>query len=658
MNTTKCLHRIFEKVDNLPTETLICDGAPYLFRLFSFIIKENSDLFNVQFGPENFRTYYLKNDRRVIYRFDVVPYSCNRFMINSDSKLYTKSGSGDWRLFSFDDLEKLLIGIYKSVKSLGIKPCFDVHKQLDKVIQQTKYFIFTSRCVAIVKKQLTKYCNSGHPIDILLLNSKKRLGAFLLAEAFGVTFGHLDHPTPYPYSNNLQQNLLGGDPFLSFYRILDETLKFYDDELTGLSRKLFSSKSEVSLSFNGIRLVLVPKNYFSKCDFTPLNDLSGVLCKTAEFVHSTEIKYDDSRYFLLFIPTIEGSFVVNANACLLPKDCLVLPYNLLGFSTSSGRSMIVPVISNGRNQCIYFKTSWPDIIKTAQNRGLSPSKIQWFKICNEIYKSFLSKYFEFQFEQQFCPNSNVSEDVGKYLSFLVRDFSVLKRNKDEIILPLIGLVVPNHPYPIDYNPLLCLIKMSKKPEVFVKQLISCVTNVIIHQLLNKGVFHSLHLQNCSILFKKNKNTIFPKRVILRDGDIRMCRDYSLMLSSKEINLISILKKKRGKFVSKTRFYKQLFHNIINENFGNIEQCLVIDKKFTSEWFWNLVCLCFKESLLREVGDLKAKNKYKKIHKQIVVDFEKKIFYGDGYAVNFFQMGFFGVKENFVKVENPLKNCLG
>ena len=40
-----------------------------------------------------------------------------------------------------------------------------------------------------------------------------------------------------------------------------------------------------------------------------------------------------------------------------------------------------------------------------------------------------------------------------------------------------------------------------------------------------------------------------------------------------------------------------------------------------------------------------------------IDFEKKIFYGDGYAVNFFQMGFFGVKENFVKVENPLKNRL-
>jgi len=657
MNAIKYLHQIFEETENLSTEALTSAGAPYLFRLFSFIVKEYSDLFSVQLGKGSLRTYYLKNDKKIIYRSDAVMYSCSRFVINSDSKLYIKSGAEDWRLFNFTDLKKLLLNIYKNVKNLKEKSDFDVSKQLNKAIQQTKYFICISRCVKTAKKQLIKYSSGRNPIKVLLFNPQKRLGAFLLAEAFGVTFGHLDHPTPYPYSNNLQQNLLGGDPFLSFYRVLDETLRYYDNELVKLSKKFFTTKAKPPFSFNGIKLTLVPKYYFPACDLMLLNNLSHTLCETAEFVHNVKIKYDHNQYFLLFIPMIESDFVTNATSCLLPKDCSVLPYSLLGFSTSSGRSLIMPVISKGTDQCIYIKTSWPDIIKTAQNRALSPSRLQWFKICNEIYKSFSSKYIEFQFEQQFCPNNNADDNVSKYLSFLLRDFSVLKRDKNEVILPLIGIIVPNHPYPIDTNPLLYLIRMSKKPELFVKQLISCVTDVIIHQLLNKGVFHSLHLQNCSILFKKNKNIILPKRAILRDGDIRMCCDYSSMLNSREISLINLLKKKRGKFVSKARFYKQLFHNIINENFGNIERCLVVDKRFTSDWFWDLVCSCFKESLSREVNELKIKNKYKRIHKQIVVDFEKKIFCGNGYAVNFFQMGFFGVKENFVKVENPLKNRL-
>lgn len=654
MNVTKYLHQIFEEVESLSVEALISDGAPYLFRLFSFIAKEYPDLFSIQLGEGNLRTYWLKNDNQIIYRFDATIYSCSRFVVNSNSKLYKKSGAEDWRLFNFVDLEKLLINIYKSVKSLKTKSNFDVGKQLDKVIQQTRYFVYASRCANTAKKQLTKYCNGRDPINTLLFNRQKRLCAFLLADTFGVTFGHLDHPTPYPYLNNLQQNLLGGDPFLSFYRILDEILRFKDNQLTKLSKKFLTTKTESPFLFNGIRLILVPKHYFPAYDSVLLENLSHTLRETAEFVHDTKIDYDQNQYFLLFVPMIESDFIINVTSCSLPRDCSMLPYSLPGFSTSSGRSIILPIISKGTDQCIYIKTSWPDIIKTSQNRGLSSSKLQWFKISNEIYKSFSSKYFEFQFEQQFCPNTNINENVSKYLSFLIRDFSVLNRNKCEIILPLIGLVVPNHPYPINHNPLLHLIKMSEKPELFVKQLISCVTNVIIHQLLNKGVFHSLHLQNCSILFKKDKNIILPKRAILRDGDIRMCRDYSSLLNAKEINLINLLKKKRGKFVSKTRFYKQLFHNIINENFGNIEQCLAVDKKFTSEWFWNLACLCFKESLFMEVNKLKAKNKYKRIHKQIVADFEKKIFHGNGYAVNFFQMGFFGVKENFVKVENPLK----
>lgn len=657
MSALKYLHQISKEVENLPTAAVISNGAPYLLRLFSFIVKEHPDLFSVHIDERNIRIYHLNSDKQTTYRSDTAVYSCSRFIIDRDSKLYIKSKVGDWRLFNFYDFKKLLLNVYKCSKDLKKKLNLDINKQLDKVIQQTKYFIYTSRCANAAKKQLTKYCNGRNPIGMLLLNPQKRLGAFLLAEAFGVTFGHLDHPTPYPYSNNLQQNLLGGDPFLSFYRIMDETLGFLDNDLTKLSKIIFSNKAEAPISFNGVRLILVPKYYFPACDLASLENLSRTLCETAEFVHDTKMEYDQNQYFLLFIPMIESTFIVGVPACSLPKDCSVLPFNILGFSTSSGRSMILPIIFKGSDQCIYIKTSWPDIIKTAQNRGLSPSKIQWFKTCNEIYKSFSSKYFEFQFERQFCPNKNVNENVSKYLSFLIRDFSVLKRNKDEIILPLIGLVVPNHPYPIDHNPLLHLIKMSKKKELFVKLLVSCITDVIIHQLLTKGVFHSLHLQNCSILFKKNRNTIFPKRAILRDGDIRMCRDYSSMLNFREINLINLLKKKRGKFVSKARFYKQLFHNIINENFGNIEQCLTVDKEFTSEWFWNLVYTCFNESLFREINDLKAKNKYGIMRKKIVSDFKKNIFCGNGYAVNFFQMGFFEAKENFVKVDNPLKNHL-
>ena len=315
--------------------------------------------------------------------------------------------------------------------------------------------------------------------------------------------------------------------------------------------------------------------------------------------------------------------------------------------------MVVPVVlENKKDTFLFLKTSWPDIIKTAHNRGLRTSMIEWYSVCYEIFNSFLTKEFEYFPEKVFSPLLSVDHETAQYLTFILRKSLIIEADNNEFVLPLIGLVVPNHPYPIDKTPLLYFMEMSQNPNSFLRHLVDCVTKAITYQLLNKGVYHSSHLQNCCIVFKKKGNTILPIRAVLRDGDIRVCKDYFSLLSAKEIGAISNLKKKRNKIYRKKKFYKHLFHNIINENFGNMEQCLLASGQFSSEIFWEMVHSSFEKAIKKNIKVLKIKNEYKKIHEMIVNDFEGAIFKGSGYSVNFFQMGFWGVQEDFIKVQNP------
>ena len=74
-------------------------------------------------------------------------------------------------------------------------------------------------------------------------------------------------------------------------------------------------------------------------------------------------------------------------------------------------------------------------------------------------------------------------------------------------------------------------------------------------------------------------------------------------------MIDKLKKKRGKINSKSRFFKYLFHNIINENFGNIEQCLLADKDFSSSEYWRLVHFCLEDAISKEIFKIKKNRAY-------------------------------------------------
>ncbi|MDD2766269.1 MAG: hypothetical protein PHH40_00710 [Candidatus Moranbacteria bacterium] len=639
----------FDRISTLSNRDLVSRGAPYLFRLFTIAIKEFSSLFSIAEDDEQKCFYfYVSKDKNIIFKSSAVSFSCDRYIINADSKLFVSVKNGAWRTFNFDDFKHLLLIINKNYK---INKDFDINNQIKKVIQQTRYYIFITERVFDTKINLKRYSRNHDFFSDLLFNSHKRILAFSLVDAFGVTYGHLDHPTPYPYSSGLKQSLLGADPFLSFIREMDKIIKLNDDELKSIIKKPDVLQKKFDVSSNGISLILVPRYFFVEDERLHLEEISSILNSTIKNLYGREIDYDKSKNYLLFIPEIERGFALSSKS-LLFQECKILSESLFGISSSSGRSMIVPVVlENNKNSFLFLKTSWPDIIKTAYNRGLRISVVEWYLVCYEIFSSFSSNEFEFFSEEIFSPILK-DHDVTKYLTFISRKLLMLERDKNEFVLPLIGLVVPNHAYPFDETPLVHFMKLSQNPELFLRCLVDCITKAIISQLLSKGVYHSSHLQNCCIIFKKNGKDILPIKALLRDGDIRVCEDYSSLLSIEEIKTISNLRKKRNKIYHEKKFYKHLFHNIINENFGNIEQCLLIDNQFSSEFFWRLVRSSFEDAIKRNVKVLKTRNEYRKIHGVIVKNFTETVFKGSGYSVNFFRMSFFGVKENFIKVHNP------
>ena len=620
-------------------------GAPFLLRTFIFFIKEFPQHFS---EIKNNNTYceFILNSNKTKYKFFANKFSCNRYKINDNSKLFIKHNN-KWKLACFDDFNTLfkVLNLNKNKKILNTK------SQITKLKQQARYYIYISACTNLAKSKLHNiFSNENDLYKKIIFNHNCRNLTFLLMDCFGVANGHLDHPTPYPYTNSLETNLLGNDPFLSFLNIMDDVILLDDEKFTKNKNKLLSFLKNKK-NINSINLVLLPKDLFD-CDLHgELSKISLILLKTLKEYYRNNFSYNKVKYFLLPISSIEKKMIHELpEHKSLSRNINFLNYPLLAISTSSGRSMIIPISDSKNNNLLYLKTSWLDVKKTSINRGLSASKIEWFTICNNIFKNFNNKYFYYLSEKHYIPLN----ESNNHFAFLKRDYKpILNRKRNEFVLPLIGLVTPNNPF-LGNKTIINYLSDLTNNKIFIKKLIKCITDTLIYQLLSKGVFHGLHLQNCFILFYKDGNSIVPKKVVIRDGDIRLCRDYLHMLSKNERNLINNLTKKRGKINSKSKFYKYFFHNIINENFGNIEQCLMESNDFDSAVFWKTVHKCFYKSIDENIKTLKKEGKFKKLHNNIASDFKRLVFNRSGFSANFFDMEYMDADEDFIKVSNPFK----
>lgn len=642
------LDKIKRLTDNYSDVEVEALGAPFLLRTFVFLLKEFPRCFREEKFDGINHNFIFFGSRRIKFKFLADEFSCGRYIINKNSKLFVEN-KNDSRLVGFKDFKNLFYLINQG-KSNDVKS-INITSQINKLKQQTRYFIFISTCAQLAKNKLAEhYLNEKKIYQKIIFNHNRRNLAFLLMDSFGVVNGHLDHPTPYPYSDFLDINLLGNDPFLSFLYIMDDMILLDDEKFAKGGMHLFS-KNGTRKNINGLDLALLPKEIFKEDSFGELSRLSSIFFRTFKNFFDKSFLYDTKKYFLLPIPMIEKKLILASSEKTSLLDNIIFSNcPLLAVSTSSGRSMIVPVSNSKNDNLLYIKTSWPDVIKTSLNRGLSPSKIQWFKICNQIYGNFKNKYFYYLTESHYIP----LDVKNNHFAFIERDYEpILRRKRNEFVLPLIGLVAPNHPFLGDKTAIGYLASVNGEKK-FVKEIIKCITNTLIFQLLDKGVFHGLHLQNCCILFSKNGRHILPKKVVIRDGDIRICKDYLGLLSEEELNLVNGLTRKRGKINSKSKFYKYFFHNIINENFGNIEQCLAENKDFDSFIFWKIVYECFIESIKENIKILKKEGRFDIARSTIVDDFKRMVFGRSGYSANFFEMEYLGKDEGFIKVSNPFK----
>lgn len=642
------LDRIKRLVDGYDDNTMKTIGAPFLFRTFTFLIKEFPQCFKKIKFSDSTQGFVLKDENKKRYKFTADKFSCGRYIVNESSKLLVEC-KNSWKLISFEDFSALFLAVNQQ-RHVGVQ-VIDVESQLDKLRQQTRYYVFISECANLARTKLKNLFETEDDFyQKIVLNHECKNLAFLLMDCFGVVDGHLDHPTPYPYSDSLSINLLGNDPFLSFLNIMDDIILLNDNKFSKCNIGIFS-KDGIKKNINGLDLALLPRRMFEKDMHGGLSRLSLIYLKNVNTFFNKEFFYDEEKYFLLTLPKIERKLI---NASLershLLDDIIFLNYSLVGVSTSSGRSMIVPVSDGADGSILYIKTSWSDVIKTSLNRGLSLSKMQWFKICNKVYGNFQNKYFDYLTEVHYNP-----VDANDYhFAFIERDYKpILKRKEDEFVLPLIGLVVPRRHFYGDKN-FISYLANKYGDEIFIRKLIKSMTDTLIFQLLDKGVFHGLHLQNCCILFSKHENNVFPEKVVVRDGDIRICKNYLELFSKEELVLINGLTKKKGKISSKSKFYKYFFHNIINENFGNIEQCLMENENFSSELYWRMVYECFVESISENIDTLKNEGRFDNIRAGIVDDFKRMIYGRSGYAANFFEMEYLGKSEDFIKVTNPFR----
>jgi len=656
----KTIIKSLHKASDLDINIVFNKNLYYIARLLSFIQKEFPLFLDTKISRKSGICGYHTILSRVInsdifIKYEAIPYSCNRMLINKYSNLSISLDKGrNWRQFRVDDLNYVLKEFDNFCKMRSTQYKLDVSSQFNKIIQQLRYYYFIDCITKSTKRTLSSKFRSENLLGLLFINDKK-IFSYCLADVFGVNNGHLDHPTPYPYTTSYRRILSGEDPFISFLSYLNYFYKFNDEKLASyLTNKDILKNRLNSKLINFVSFVEISKTKFVQKDWFSLKKLTLLIQgfdksgsnKMSDFlipVHGAEI--------LAFEESTKKKFTDLINLSLYNK--LIYPC----LPTSSGRSVFLPLKDENGVHWVSLKTSWPDIIKTSLNRSLSSSRIEWFKVCNEIYKKAQFKSFVYLYEQHFSPIL-ISREQEKYLTFIRRDLYLDHLKKNQYVLPMVALINPFSPFPVKYNLLITLMEQSLKGKEFLKKIIGAVTDVVIEQLLNNGIYHGLHLQNCNLLVElTTSGQLIPKKVVARDGDVRICSDYIDLFDCNIQSLIDSLSQKKGKINSKDSFYQYLFHNIINENFGNIEMCLLQGNMIDSSSFWKLVKQCFDQSIKKEIKKIQQQGKYQfNIHGRIIKDFHQHIFFDSGYAANFFQMEFLKREEAFVQVRNPfIKN---